>query len=998
MAREDDPPTDARPTAAAIIAEVLDVEGDLVAGDKHVHFHGPPPEPAGPSTHASAVAPYLAWCDQRPYDLKLHGVGGGDIRLGLDEVYVPLAYHRLERGQTADTDTTRDFGIASLFTQLAPCRHALVLGDPGTGKTTAMRKLSQLCRREALAIESEAIPVLVPLRHVRPRDLDAPLTALLRRVLVELSEGALDEEALSGLTAHRALVVLLDGLDEIVDPRLRAKFCGYLCAQLFTNACEHYRVVVSCRFSGYDGRRVRLDDRFAPVEIRPLSATQARMLVHRWFNEASDQIPRYEKREATRNAEDLLAALESPKFSHRGKVMFSTPLLLTLLCVVVQRGHRMPDSRGVFYDRCLRVLLEQWHLAKGEAVDIDADTALAILRPIAYRLHADARREELDREELTCAIGDRLVDLGRADMDEDALLDWLEHRAGVLSELAPGQLGFFHLGVQEYLTALHIAHEGDAAIRALASEFDKTWWHEVARLLVSLPGRRVFAPLIAALIDGPALLQPELWDVIRSCFVEAAEVDLEPVLDRLGQRSTSSRRLRALLRLVKGHYDPRLAKAAIRLAARTRDLQVRALAEGVAADAMVRLEVEGSQRELRYDVAVLGGPEDRDSVQGLARRLASFGLSIWPGRELLPTLEQVDRRVVKAQARAVVVVARDAAPWQTYSAMLMNLGRACTREGRPLLGVLAPGAAVERADAPPEIAAWIDMSGGWEDPRLASLCRWIREAPAGSRPFAGPKDGADVSARAGPVWIEPRTGIRFLWIPGGRLLMGSDELSERERPVHEVTVSPFWIGEVPVTNQQYAVFLGDRGHDEPVFWRERRFSDPQQPVVGVRWDDAVAFCAWLREVTGRAIALPSEAQWEFAARGPESRRFPWGDAPVFDKSRACFSRGRSGKPAVVGSYPKGRGPFGTLDQAGGVWEWCCDVWDSRAYSKRTSQRGVIDPVVRRGDPDNRVVRGGSWRDEDSSVLHSAYRAGYWRGSGVFDFGFRVLMAANDSLR
>ena len=100
-----------------------------------------------------------------------------------------------------------------------------------------------------------------------------------------------------------------------------------------------------------------------------------------------------------------------------------------------------------------------------------------------------------------------------------------------------------------------------------------------------------------------------------------------------------------------------------------------------------------------------------------------------------------------------------------------------------------------------------------------------------------------------------------------------------------------------MTNRQYALFLEATGHDEPSYWRDRRFSAPEQPVVTVSWEDAMAYCRWLREGSGLPVTLPSEAQWEYAARGSEGRDYTWGKGPA-DERRACFELGlRWGKPA-----------------------------------------------------------------------------------------------------
>jgi formylglycine-generating enzyme required for sulfatase activity len=152
----------------------------------------------------------------------------------------------------------------------------------------------------------------------------------------------------------------------------------------------------------------------------------------------------------------------------------------------------------------------------------------------------------------------------------------------------------------------------------------------------------------------------------------------------------------------------------------------------------------------------------------------------------------------------------------------------------------------------------------------------------------------------------------------------------------------------------------------------------------------MAFCQWLSAVSNRRISLPTEAQWEFAARGPDNRMYPWGNEPP-NENRAHYGKDWNQDVTLpVGSKPAGRGPFGTLDQSGNVWEWCRDIWDMDAYKQRTKL--IIDPVSPDWDildPNiGRAARGGSF-DNAPLYLRAAYRYGA-RAADRFDWrGFRV---------
>jgi formylglycine-generating enzyme required for sulfatase activity len=234
-------------------------------------------------------------------------------------------------------------------------------------------------------------------------------------------------------------------------------------------------------------------------------------------------------------------------------------------------------------------------------------------------------------------------------------------------------------------------------------------------------------------------------------------------------------------------------------------------------------------------------------------------------------------------------------------------------------------------------------------------------------------------AEPGQEWTNPVDGSVLVFVPEGWYTLGSEDGDDDEKPVHQVFLSGFWIGRDPVTHAQYRQFLESGAEVEPPkYWDDSKFNSDQQPVVGVSWHDAMAYCEWA------GLKLPTEAQWEAAARGEDQRRYPWGDEePTED--HANFENPLGGSTSNVGQYPKGRGPFGTFDQAGNVWEWCLDPWDEQAYAER---EGTTNPTAT-GDEAVRVVRGGSW-DNPAGFLRSAIRL--WFGVLARDgiLGFRCV--------
>jgi formylglycine-generating enzyme required for sulfatase activity len=233
--------------------------------------------------------------------------------------------------------------------------------------------------------------------------------------------------------------------------------------------------------------------------------------------------------------------------------------------------------------------------------------------------------------------------------------------------------------------------------------------------------------------------------------------------------------------------------------------------------------------------------------------------------------------------------------------------------------------------------------------------------------LSSPADGNDPSPPSQSMLVNPIDGAEMVAVPAGEFPMGSEKGQEDEKPVHTVRLKAFRIYKTEVTNAQYAGFLAATGHREPLFWKEERFNGPKQPVVGVDWHDAAAYCRWAK------VRLPTEAEWEYAARGSDGREFPWPDTGRGGRrggateERAVIDLPfNSGKPAEVGSKPAGASPFGVLDMAGNVWEWCAD-WYDRGYYARSPGENPTGPE----EGTQRVLRGGSWGYP--SNVRAAYR-------------------------
>jgi formylglycine-generating enzyme required for sulfatase activity len=221
-------------------------------------------------------------------------------------------------------------------------------------------------------------------------------------------------------------------------------------------------------------------------------------------------------------------------------------------------------------------------------------------------------------------------------------------------------------------------------------------------------------------------------------------------------------------------------------------------------------------------------------------------------------------------------------------------------------------------------------------------------------------------------------------IPEGFFMMGSESGQENERPSHRVWVDSFGIGKFPVTNREYQVFVEETHASPPPFCSDTMFSQPEQPVVGISWYDATAYCTWLRERTGRPFRLPSEAEWERAARGNrEGALYPWGDQPPCERPYAGYDR-ETGGPECVGANPPN--DFGIFDISEGVHEWCSDYYDA-GYYHYSPERNPQGPSFGQ----RRASRGGSWRHR-IKFSRCAARSSLPPSFKYADYGFRVALS------
>ena len=228
----------------------------------------------------------------------------------------------------------------------------------------------------------------------------------------------------------------------------------------------------------------------------------------------------------------------------------------------------------------------------------------------------------------------------------------------------------------------------------------------------------------------------------------------------------------------------------------------------------------------------------------------------------------------------------------------------------------------------------------------------------------------------------------FVPIPGGWFTMGTPLGHEDERPPHRVFVDGFELAACPVTRAEYERFVDDTRHELPCDWLHPLVAQPDLPVVGVSWLDAIAYCAWRSEREERSVRLPTEAEWEFAARGLQDTLFPWGKGVPTWLPNGGRGPLQAPWPVTLGE-PTDLGLFGI---ATNVHEWCAD-WHDKDYYSRSPERNPSGPEqgVRR------AARGGAWRHAQT-ICRVTLRGKLDPSFRYNDFGFRLARSTSKDAR
>ncbi|BBO91149.1 SUMF1/EgtB/PvdO family nonheme iron enzyme [Desulfosarcina ovata] len=736
----------------------------------------------------------------------------------------------------------------------------VLLGDPGSGKTTVVNFLAHTMARAGVNEDSQAClsrllkagpwvhGPLLPIRIVL-REVGAWMTsgeggqhtigAWIRKTLIDAGLESLWPVFHEGLQdPSTPYLILLDGLDE-VPADLREQLVRLI--DDFSDTYQHNRFLVTCRIYAYVDPAYRLR-RFRQTILAPFDDDQIDQFIQAWYDELA-----FQKRVSQTKADDLAKGLKTAIDRSDLKTLAGRPLIMTVMALLHTSYGQLPEDRVELYQWAVDLLFRRWkgHVGQGESglmaqlsmPQLKMSDLMAGLYHVAFQAHAGQGSvegtadiaEEVLLKQLKPFLGD---DWNRA----EAFVQYVRERAGLLIRHKTDAYTFPHRTFQEFMAACHLTGLKD-------------YPHEAARLVRENADLWRIVFVLAAGHAGRTQLGNAISAVGKLCLRSVSEVE------------------------------------SIDAAAFTRAV--------IAGEALLEIGLAAVRREEE-------------------------------GRILM---DRVKEWLVAAMTADDVLAARQRVYFGNF---LVQLG----------------------------------------DPRFDFEKEFL------------PYD----------------RDLGFIEIPAGSFVMGEDKkrhevvsssyaiVMGKDKKRYEVVLSSYAMAKYPVTVAQYKAFAIDIGQQLSESWSRFNRLD-NHPVVFVSWVDANTYCRWLTEKLehrGLRVTLPTEAQWERAARGLDALSYYWGYVEI-DPEKANYNKTGISSTSPVGCFPKGKSEFGLFDLAGNVWEWCQDWYGDYPLSREDKVRDPIGPSM----GEYRVIRGGAWNSPDI-YCQSVHREYGDPGAKYRHVGFRLV--------
>ncbi|MCP5097554.1 MAG: SUMF1/EgtB/PvdO family nonheme iron enzyme [Chloroflexi bacterium] len=802
---------------------------------KELELRVPPSKPSTNDEKASAPAEdmhfdYLNWVRTQVSELSLQGVdpeatqNEQEGKLHLDQVYTALLTTDSETGEKIQNPERlgREDKRLSAVAQLDRHKRLVLLGDPGSGKSTFVNFVAMCLVFEAMGEPEKGVqlltaplpddkgedqeerqpwthgtllPLRIILRDFAARGLphgDKPATVnhLWQFVQAELEQAELGQ-CVSFLQAQfkaGQAILLLDGLDEVPEAAKQRQQIKQI-VDAFALKYRNCRIVVTSRTYAYQKQDWELDG-FKAGLLMPFSVGQIRRFVDGWYRYTAWRRDKEEGWADSRANTLKDAILNQPRLYE----LAERPLLLTLMASLhAWRMGELPEDRQKLYEETVDLLLNRWERRQRvwdgkkerdmqpslvEWLKTDRAKVRELLNELAYEAHSNQTDQAGTADVSQKKLLDGLLALNKnPDFQLLRLENYLRDRAGLLAERADGVYTFPHRTFQEYLAACYFVQQDPNYPESLAqlAREEPNKWREVLLLAGTQAGRN------------------QVWYLVNElCGQDSADAVLLDDADLWGAH-----------------------------------LAGQVLVETIDPDSPLK-----SRNEIL-----------RGRIQ--AGLVACLTTKRWPPTE-----------------------------------------RAIAGTSLSFLGEMRP----------------------------------------------------DVACTV-PQMVD---------VPAGMFLMGSDKKKDPqayndELKQHQAKTPAYRIGKYPVTNGQFDHFVQADGYDDPTLWTMAgwkqkqkegwhssrygdysRYNQANQPVVGISWYEAVAYCNWLKKTTGRSFRLPDEAMWEKAARGTDARVYPWGNEwnPAFLNAAET----NINRPSAVGIFVQGASPYGAYDMCGNVLEWCSTVY------------------------------------------------------------------------